>query len=66
MISGHQEFFFLAVRWAGYFFPFFSHKLSITFAPHPFFFSNKRLQEIFFHNIIGDELLLNSGVKLQR
>ena len=65
MISGHQEF-FSSSPVGRIFFPFFSHKLSITFAPHPFFFSNKRLQEIFFHNIIGDELLLNFGVKFQR
>ena len=50
MISGHQEFFFLVIWWAGYFFPFFSHKLFITFVLHAIFFSDKRLQEIFFQN----------------
>ena len=48
MISGHQDFFFLSIWWAGYFFPFFSHKLSITFVLHAIFSSDKRLQEIFF------------------
>ena len=38
VISGHQEYFFLAIWWAGYFFPFFSHKLSITFVLHAIFF----------------------------
>ena len=38
VISGHQEFFFLAIWWAGYFFLFFSHKLSITFVLHAIFF----------------------------
>ena len=49
LISGHQYFFFLAIWWAGYFFPFFSHKLSITFVLHAgeFFFSDKCLQEMF-------------------
>ena len=48
MISGHKEFFFLAIWWAGYFFPFFSRKLSITLVLHAIFSSDKRLQEIFF------------------
>ena len=30
--------FFLAIWWAGYFFPFFSHKLSITFVLHAIVF----------------------------
>ena len=50
MISGHQEFFFLAIWWAGNFFPCFSHKLSITFVLHAFFSSDKPLQEFFFSN----------------
>ena len=33
-----KNFFFLAIWWAGYFFPFFSHKLSITFVLHAIFF----------------------------
>ena len=40
--------FFLAIWWAGYFFPFFPLKLSITFVLHAIFSSDKRLQEIFF------------------
>ena len=48
MISGHQEFFFLAIWWAGYFFPFFSHKLSITFVLHAIFFFRQALAGIFF------------------
>ena len=48
MISGHQEFLFLAIRWAGYFFPFFSHKLSITFVLHAIFFFRQALAGIFF------------------
>ena len=43
VISGHQEFFFLAIWWAGYFFPFFSHKLSITFVLHEIFFFRQAL-----------------------
>ena len=50
MISGQQEFFFIAIWWAGYFFPVFSHKLSITSGCTQFFFSDKSLQEIFFQN----------------
>ena len=42
MISGRQEFFFLANWWAGYFFPFFSHKLSITFVLHAIFYMHPR------------------------
>ena len=38
MISDHQEFFLLAIWWAGYFFPFFSHKLFLTFVLHANFF----------------------------
>ena len=48
MISGHEEFLFLAIRWAGYFFPFFSHKLSITFVLHAIFFFRQALTGIFF------------------
>ena len=48
MISGHQEFFFLAIWWAGYFFSFFSHKLSITFVLHAIFFFRQALAGIFF------------------
>ena len=47
MISGHQEFFFLAIWWAGYFFPFFSHKLSITFVLHAIFFFRQALARNF-------------------
>ena len=45
---------------------FFSHKLSITFALHTIFSFQQALAGNFFHNIIGDELLLNFGVKFQR
>ena len=48
MISGHQEFLFLAIWGAGYFFPFFSHKLSITFVLHAIFFFRQALAGIFF------------------
>ena len=48
VISGHQEFFFLAIWWAGYFFPFFSHKLSITFVLHAIFFFRQALAGNFF------------------
>ena len=48
MISGHQEFFFLAIWWAGYFFPFFPHKLSITFVLHAIFFFRQALAGNFF------------------
>ena len=48
MISGHQEFFFLAIWWAGYFFLFFSHKLSITFVLHAIFFVRQALAGNFF------------------
>ena len=50
MISGHQEFFFLAIWWAGYFFPFLSHKLSITFVLHAIFFFRQVLAGNFFQN----------------
>ena len=43
MISDHQDFFFLAIWWAGYFFPFFSHKLFITFVLHAIFFFRQAL-----------------------
>ena len=48
VISGHQELFFLAIWWAGYFFPFFSHKLSITFVLHAIFFFRQALAGNFF------------------
>ena len=48
VISGHQEFFFLAIWWAGYFFLFFSHKLSITFVLHAIFFFRQALAGNFF------------------
>ena len=48
MISGHQEFFFLVIWWAGYFFPFFSNKLSITFVLHAIFFFRQALEGNFF------------------
>ena len=48
VISGHQEFFFLAIWWAGYFFSPYSHKLFITFALHAIFFFRQALGEIFF------------------
>ena len=38
MISGHQEFFFQQSGGQDIFFPFFSHKLSITFVLHAYFF----------------------------
>ena len=41
-------FFFLAIWWAGYFFPFVSHKLSITFVLHAIFFFWQALAGIFF------------------
>ena len=37
VISGQQEFFILAIGGAGFFFPFFLHKLSITFVLHAIF-----------------------------
>ena len=40
--------FFLATWWAGYFFPFFSHKLSITFVLHAIFFFRQELAGNFF------------------
>ena len=48
VISGDQEFFFLAIWWARYFFPFFSHKLSITFVLHAIFFFRQVLAGNFF------------------
>ena len=48
VISGHQEFFFLAIWWAGYFFLFFSHKPSITFVLHAIFFFRQALAGNFF------------------
>ena len=48
VISGHQEFCFLAIWWAGYFFPFFCHKLSITFVLHAIFFFRQALAGNFF------------------
>ena len=48
MISGRQEFFFLAIWWAGYCFPVFSHKLSITFVLHAIFFFRPALAGNFF------------------
>ena len=50
MISGHEEFFFLAIWWAGYFFPFFSLKLFITFVLHAIFFFLQALAGNFFQN----------------
>ena len=46
MISGHQEFFFLAIWWAEYFFLFFFHKLSITSVLHAIFFFRQALSWI--------------------
>ena len=40
--------FFLAIWWARYFFPFFSHKLSITFVLHEIFFFRQALAGNFF------------------
>ena len=40
--------FFPAIWWAGYFFPFFSHKLSITFVLHAIFFFRQALAGNFF------------------
>ena len=51
MISGRQEFFFVAIWWAGYFFPFFSHKLSITFVLHAIIFFRQALTANFFFKI---------------
>ena len=48
MISGHQEFFLLAIWWAGFFFPFFSHELFITFVLHAIFFFRQALAGNFF------------------
>ena len=50
MISGHQEFFFLAIWWAGYFFPFFPLSSLLHLCCMQFFSSDKRLQEFFFQN----------------
>ena len=50
VISGHQEFFFLAIWWAGYFFPFFPISSLLHLCCMQFFSSDKRLQEIFFQN----------------
>ena len=51
VISGRREFFFVAIWWAGYFFPFF---FPISFLLHlccmQLFSSDKRLQKIFFQN----------------
>ena len=47
---GHQEFFFLAIWWAGYFFPFFPISSLLHLCCMQFFSSDKRLQEIFFQN----------------
>ena len=41
---------FQAIWWAGYFFPFFSHKLSITFVLHAIFFFWQALAGNFFQN----------------
>ena len=48
MFSGHQEFFFLVIWWAGYFFSLFSHKLSITFVLHAIFFFRQALAGNFY------------------
>ena len=50
MISGHQEFFFLAIWLAGIFFPFFPISFLLHLCCMQFFSSDKRLQEIFFQN----------------
>ena len=50
MISGHQEFFFLAIWWAGYFFPFFPIRSLLHLCSMQFISSDKRLQELFFQN----------------
>ena len=50
VISGHQEFFFLAIWWAGYFFPFFPISSLLHLCCMQFSSSDKRLQEIFFQN----------------
>ena len=50
MISGHQEFFFLAIWWAGYFFPFFPISSLLHLCSMQFISSDKRLQELFFQN----------------
>ena len=47
VISGHQEFFFLAIWWARYFFPISS---LLHLCCMQFFSSDKRLQEMFFQN----------------
>ena len=51
VISGHQEFLFLAIWWARHFFPFFSHKLSITFLLHAIFFPPTSAWRKFFFKI---------------
>ena len=51
VISGHQQFFFLAIWWAGYFFPFYPHKLSISFMLHAIFLFRQALAGIFFFKI---------------
>ena len=50
MISGHQEFSFLAIWSAGYFFPFFPINFLLHLCCMQFFSSDKRLQEIIFQN----------------
>ena len=49
VISGHQAF-FLAIWWAGYFFPFFPISFLLHLCCMQFFSSDKSLQEIFFQN----------------
>ena len=50
MISGHQEFFFLPIWWAGYFFSLFPISFLLHLCCTQFSSSDKRLQEIFFQN----------------
>ena len=50
MISDHQEFFLLAIWWAGYFFPFFPMSFLLHLCCMKFFSFDTPLQEIFFQN----------------
>ena len=50
VISGHQEYFFLGIWWAGYFSPFFPISFLLLLCRMQFFSSDKRLQEICFQN----------------
>ena len=48
VISGQKEFFFIAILWAGYFFPFFPLSFLLHLCWMQFFSSDKCFQEFFF------------------